>query len=91
MEVLHYDIDVTGHVQGVWYRRTAVERAAQFGLTGYAMNRPDGSVHLEAEGPREALDRFVAWCHTGPPLARVQQVEVTESAVQGFTTFETRR
>ena len=91
MEVLHYDIDVTGHVQGVWYRKTAVEQAMHLGLTGYAMNLPDGSVHLEAEGPREALDRFVAWCRVGPPRARVADVHVQEGALAGFPTFETRR
>ncbi|MFT3885825.1 MAG: acylphosphatase [Flavobacteriales bacterium] len=91
MERVHYDIDVTGTVQGVWYRRTAVEQATGLGLVGYAMNLPDGSVHLEAEGPREALDRFVAWCRIGPPRARVHQVAVREGALVHFNVFETRR
>lgn len=88
---MHYDIDVTGIVQGVWYRKTAVEQATALGLTGFAMNMPDGSVHLEAEGAREALDRFVQWCHSGPARARVDAVRVQEGRLNGFVRFETRR
>jgi acylphosphatase len=89
-ESVHFDIHVTGKVQGVWFRKSAVQQAWQSGITGYAMNRDDGSVFLEAEGPREALETFVAWCRIGPPKAHVENVEVTEGPVQGHTVFETR-
>lgn len=90
MERLHLDIRVIGKVQGVWYRKTAVQQAWQLGITGYAMNLEDGSVRIEAEGTREALDRFLDWCRVGPPKAKVQEVQATEGPLQGHTVFETR-
>lgn len=90
MERLHVDLRITGHVQGVWYRKTAVAQALALGLKGYAKNLPDGSVHIEAEGSQEALDVFISWCRNGPPLARVTQVTSAVGKWVGYTTFETR-
>lgn len=90
MDRYHYDIRVTGKVQGVQYRKSSVQQAWEMGVTGYAMNMDDGSVRIEAEGTREALDRFVAWCRVGPPNARVAHVQVTEAPLQDHTVFETR-
>lgn len=66
---------VRGRVQGVWYRGSAREEALRLGIRGWARNRPDGSVEILAQGSAAAIDRFVAWCHEGPPLARVSSVE----------------
>ena len=65
-----------GRVQGVWFRASTAERAVALGLRGRAENRPDGSVLVHAAGPAEALDRLVEWLHRGPPMARVDAVEV---------------
>ena len=65
-----------GRVQGVWFRASAAERAATLGLRGRAENRPDGSVLVHAAGRPDALEQFVEWLRQGPPLARVDAVEV---------------
>jgi acylphosphatase len=91
MQRLHYDILVLGHVQGVWFRQGTREVAEGSGLCGYAMNLPDGSVRIEAEGPKEALDKLVTWCRIGPPAARVQEVVVNEGPLQHHTHFHVRR
>jgi acylphosphatase len=75
-DVVHVEIRVTGKVQGVFYRASARERAAELGLSGTAKNRDDGSVVLDMHGPRDAIDQFVAWCREGPPRARVDHVDV---------------
>jgi acylphosphatase len=67
---------VRGRVQGVGFREFTRRHAAALGLTGWVRNRPDGSVELEAEGPRPALDELVRRLHTGPRLSRVDAVEV---------------
>ncbi len=67
-----------GRVQGVWFRASTAERAAALGLTGSAENLPDGSVLVHAAGPPAALDALVEWLHRGPPMARVEAVEVEE-------------
>ena len=90
MEKVHLNLLISGKVQGVWYRKSAVEEAVRLGVAGFAMNMPDGSVRIEAEGPREALDRFVEWCRTGPPRAVVENVAVKEGRLSGYSGFETR-
>lgn len=67
---------VRGRVQGVWYRASTAERAAALGLTGRAENLPDGSVLVHAAGTPAALDALVEWLRRGPPMARVDAVEV---------------
>jgi acylphosphatase len=67
---------VRGRVQGVWFRASTAERAVALGLRGSAENRPDGSVLVLAAGDAAALERLVDWLRRGPPLARVDAVEV---------------
>ncbi|HET8692013.1 MAG TPA: acylphosphatase [Steroidobacteraceae bacterium] len=67
---------VRGRVQGVWFRASTAERAGALGLCGCAENRPDGSVLVHAAGDPAALDALVEWLHRGPPMARVDSVEV---------------
>ena len=64
---------MSGRVQGVAYRASAVEAAA--GLRGWISNRADGSVEGVVEGPDGSVSRFLAWCARGPHGARVQGVE----------------
>ncbi|HEY7034870.1 MAG TPA: acylphosphatase [Thermomicrobiales bacterium] len=86
----HLSIRIYGRVQGVFYRQTAKDQARRLGLTGFARNEPDGTVRIEIEGDATALDRFVAWCHVGPPAARVERVESKPGELVGSTGFETR-
>jgi acylphosphatase len=74
--VVRAHVVVSGRVQGVWYRGSMQEEAARLGLVGWVRNRHDGTVEAEAEGPREAVDALVAWARTGPPAARVLDVQV---------------
>ena len=67
---------VTGRVQGVGFRYSAVRQARALGLTGTVGNRYDGSVEVEAEGPLPALERFLQWLNRGPPGAHVRGVDV---------------
>ena len=80
---------ISGKVQGVWYRKSAVEVALQLGLTGWAMNRANGTVEMEAQGTPAQLEAFEAWCHQGPPLALVSGVQRRElpSDVHGENAF----
>jgi len=75
---------VVGRVQGVAFRVRAVDEAMRLGLTGWVRNRHDGTVEAKAEGTPEAVLAFVAWCHHGPPSARVEEVQVTAVAPTGM-------
>lgn len=66
---------IEGRVQGVGFRNFTQMRARQLGVTGWVRNEQDGSVRLEAEGPRAALDELLEAVHEGPRMARVESVE----------------
>jgi len=68
---------VTGRVQGVGFRWSAVREARRLGLRGWVRNTGDGSVEVEAEGAASELGEFLAWLRRGPPGARVADVDVT--------------
>jgi acylphosphatase len=67
---------VHGRVQGVGFREFTRRHAAALGLAGWVRNLPDGSVELEAEGPRTALDELVRHLNNGPRLSHIDGVEV---------------
>jgi acylphosphatase len=75
-----YRFVVTGQVQGVFFRQSAVEQARGLALAGWVRNREDGAVEGMAAGAPEALARFHAWLQRGPPAARVENVEWAEDA-----------
>jgi acylphosphatase len=88
--LLHYDIRVSGRVQGVFYRASARGEASRLGLSGFVRNEDDGSVYAEAEGDRESLDEFLQWCRRGPPHARVESVEASAGEVREYRGFHVR-
>lgn len=69
---------VEGRVQGVWYRAATAERATGLNVRGYARNQPDGTVEVLMAGEPSAVQALTDWLWTGPPLARVTAVIVTE-------------
>jgi len=84
----HINIKVKGKVQGVYFRATTKAIADQVGAKGFVVNLKDGSVYLEAEGDKFALDTLVEFCHEGPDEAEVESVEVDEVAeIKGFNNF----
>ena len=79
-----------GHVQGVFFRDTARREAAARDVSGWAANRPDGTVEAVFEGPRAAVDELVAFCELGPRGASVERVESFEEEPEGLSGFEVR-
>lgn len=77
MELKRVKVVITGRVQGVGFRASCQRQAVTLGLTGWVHNRWDGAVEALFEGPAEAVDAMIAWCHQGPPMAYVTGVEVT--------------
>lgn len=67
-----------GRVQGVFFRASTAEVATGLALCGRAENLPDGSVLVHAAGCVAALAELAAWLRHGPPMARVESVEVEE-------------
>ena len=80
---------VTGRVQGVFFRESTRREAMNLGLTGYAINLPDGSVEIVASGDRGAVDALESWLHVGPRMASVSAVTEQEAPQKNFDLFST--
>ncbi|MDQ1314845.1 MAG: acylphosphatase [Pseudomonadota bacterium] len=80
---------IHGRVQGVWFRESMFREAGRLGITGWVRNQADGSVEAVIQGPDAAVDAMLDWTRIGPPLARVERVDVSETQGQ-FDGFEKR-
>jgi acylphosphatase len=70
---------ITGHVQGVGYRAAFAALASSLGVSGWVRNRRDNSVEACISGDANAIDTLVTWARRGPPAARVENVQITDS------------
>lgn len=68
---------IEGLVQGVSYRASTVEAAKTAGVYGWVRNNPNGAVEAVLEGEEENVNRLIKWCRTGPPMARVERVNLS--------------
>jgi acylphosphatase len=83
----HKNIRISGRVQGVGFRYAARNMASSSGIRGFVKNLSNGDVLIEAEGNQAEIDTFIAWCRQGPPRARVDHVDISESQVSGYQEF----
>ncbi len=71
---------ISGRVQGVGYRAWFAGEARRRGLAGWVRNRREGTVEARVRIAPAALDELLAAARRGPPLARVEDVAVSEMA-----------
>ena len=81
---------VQGRVQGVWFRDSCRREARALHLAGWVRNTEDGRVEAVFEGPADDVLTLVNWCMTGPPLAEVTDLQITEEPPVGEPTFHIR-
>lgn len=55
----------TGEVQGVGFRFRAYHAASSLGLTGWVRNEYDGSVLMEVQGEKSAMDALLSLLESG--------------------------
>lgn len=82
------EIRVTGQVQGVFFRKSTLEKATALGINGTVKNKKDGSVEIIASGNDDQLGKILLWCLEGSASAKVHKVTFkeldTESSVESF-------
>ena len=84
-------VHVTGRVQGVGYRLSAVRQAHMIGVRGWVQNNLDGSVEAMVQGSVDQVDQMLTWMHKGPPTAQVREVvHETRDIDRRFDRFEQR-
>ncbi|MEE9244339.1 MAG: acylphosphatase [Mycobacterium sp.] len=82
---------VHGHVQGVGFRWWVRSRGLELGLSGFASNRPDGRVHVVAQGPRDACKQLLDLLNSPNTPGAVDKVIFDWSEpVESFTGFSER-
>ena len=80
---------IKGRVQGVFFRASTRRVAESLGITGHAVNLPNGDVEVLACGDAAALDQLADWLHEGPANASVTSVQaqdVEPEPIEGFRT-----
>ena len=79
---------ISGKVQGVWFRASTKQKAEELGITGWVRNTSDGKVEAVFEGEEKIVQKMIEWCHHGPPLAKVEHVEIKQQKPSnGFEGF----
>jgi acylphosphatase len=76
-------VTITGRVQGVGYRAWVAQEAETRGLSGWVRNRRHGSVEAVFSGETIIVDAMIAACRSGPRMAWVENVTVSNSLADG--------
>ncbi|MCG6937083.1 MAG: acylphosphatase [Gammaproteobacteria bacterium] len=77
-DIVYRQIFVSGKVQGVFFRETTRQVAAELQLSGGVRNLSDGRVEVQVAGAARAVESLIKWLQTGPKLAKVSTIEVIE-------------
>lgn len=85
----HYNIQITGKVQGVFFRISTKEKAEKLQINGFIKNENDGSVYIEAEGEEKNFDNFFEWLKIkgGPLFAEIHKIKTKEGEIKNFNEF----
>lgn len=90
-ELGHVEVQVSGEVQGVFFRAFTSRIAKSLNLRGYVRNLPHGIVEVVAEGHKDKLEEFINQLYAGPPEALVDKVDTKWSDFTGqFVHFEVK-
>jgi acylphosphatase len=72
---------IRGTVQKIGYRVWVEREALALGLKGWVRNRRDGSVEVLVGGSPPAVAALIDRCRQGPPLSKVESIDVEDAAV----------
>lgn len=84
-DLIRLHLNISGSVQGVFYRVRAKDEADKLMLKGWVKNNDEGQVEIEIQGEEKKVKVFIDWCKNGPQGAEVQDVEITN--LEGFEDF----
>jgi acylphosphatase len=74
----HYEILVSGRVQGVGFRAASRKQARYLQLNGWVENLTDGTVRIRVSGEMEQCTRFISWCREGSAYSWVEGIDIRE-------------
>lgn len=78
-------LKIEGRVQGIGFRRWAVNEALRIGgISGWVRNEDDGSVEILMSGEENKIDEMTKLCYQGPLFARVDKISFLPSVKNYF-------
>jgi acylphosphatase len=72
-----YKFNITGRVQGVFYRKSIQQMAALGHLKGYIKNLQNGSVEVVVDLYEDQIDEFRQLLQNGSPMSEVVDIIYT--------------
>jgi acylphosphatase len=86
---VHARVVAHGRVQGVFYRDTMRRAAEARGVSGSAVNLPDGTVESHFEGSRGPVEEMIEVARAGSRGAEVSRLEIEWLEPSGAAGFRT--
>ncbi|KAL3874445.1 hypothetical protein ACJMK2_037457 [Sinanodonta woodiana] len=75
--LLSVEFEVYGDVQGVFFRKYALQEAEQHGLVGWVRNTRRGTVLGIVQGPKDKVHKMKHWlCKKGSPRSVIDKCEL---------------
>jgi len=81
-DCVRYLAIASGRVQGVGFRCFVQTSARELGITGWARNMEDGTVHMELQGDGERLDALIFKIEKGSCFIKVDKLSLEEITVR---------
>jgi acylphosphatase len=76
---------IRGVVQKIGFRVWVEREALALGLKGWVRNRLDGAVEVLLAGPPAAVAQMIERCRKGPPLAKVESIDIEDAVAFDLT------
>lgn len=75
--------NVSGTVQGVFFRQFCKEQADKLDLRGYVRNLENGTVEVLVEGDKDNIEEMYKILKKGPPHAQIRELKPEEKKWSG--------
>lgn len=89
-EILQWNIQVFGTVQGVCLRYVVEKRARSLHLYGFVQNKDDGSVVASLQGTVKHLRAFELWLRSNPGNVVISRFIKQSVTPESFDDFQIR-
>lgn len=83
-------VNISGQVQGVFYRVFIAKKAQSLGVTGWIKNLNDGRVEAIFIGTKGQLNKMIKWCLQGSTGSKVEGIEKTREKPLSFKDKENK-
>ena len=81
-------LEISGMIQGVFFRRFIFEKANELELKGFVRNLDNGNVEVIIEGRDEKVNQMIEEAKKSPGQSQVKDIKVTEMKHQGMDSFK---